>query len=141
PGCPTILAGRRMMLSGLGRRTLGQTLNRCFTLSLLVSGCGATSDKCPEFFGQDIGQRYETYASNIAIVDGGGDGPLLLYAAGGRTKEWHTIDAQGNVGPALGRARFDYFASSVGEWTHEVFAWDLGFRVLRDRFVEYFTPG
>jgi len=127
------------MLSGPRYRPRSHVLGGCLTLALLLSGCGGASDKC-KVFGADIGQMYETHASNIAIVDADGDGSLLLYAAGGRTKQWRAIDAQGNIGPALGEASFDYFASSVGEWTHAVFAWDFGFRVIRDRFVEYVVP-
>jgi hypothetical protein len=108
-------------------------------LALLLSGCGADSGKC-QVYGLDVGREYETYASNIAIVDGGSGGNLLLYAASGRTKQWHVISKQGSVGPRLGTARHEYLASSVGEWTHRVFAWELGFRVLRDHFVEYVVP-
>jgi hypothetical protein len=102
----------------------------------LLGACGASQSKC-EVYGLDIGTRIDTNAKQISIVDGGGDGNLLLYAAGGRTKQWHEIDAQGVLGPALGRATTDDVRSFLTGWTHHVLAWNTGFRVIRDRTVEY----
>lgn len=129
-----------MLINGW-RPALERWRSKVVGVTLFLAACGGASDsgKC-NIYGQDIGQMYETYASNIAIVDGGGGGTPLLYASGGRTKQWYLIDEQGHIGPPIGRARSDYYVSWVGEWTHAAFAWESGFRVLRDRLVEYVVP-
>ena len=87
-----------------------------------------------QVFGADIGQMYETHASisPSSMLTAMG---TYFVCSGWSHQAMAYHRRPGNIGPELGEASFDYFASSVGEWTHAVFAWDPGFQVIRDRFV------
>lgn len=75
----------------------------------------------------------DTHADSIHIVDTGSVPNLLVLA--GRTWQWHTLQPDGHVGPAGGRATLDLYEAFFQP--AGVFAWDFGYRVLSRRASKY----
>lgn len=100
----------------------------------LAWGCfGSSEERC--HFQGDFGQGtlIDYRPDTIHIVDTGSVPKLFVFA--GRTWEWHDIEADGSIGPALGRSTLDLYEGLFSP--RGVMAWDSGFRILAGRASKY----